>query len=164
MKYTVEIGGRAVVVEVDDGEVRVDGRPVDATLMGSGATRRLVRGRLSREFVATGTPLEDGQWRLLASGYKVDALVLDARTLAVRAGSRGRGPHLAGTLKAPMPGLVVRVLVKEGDEVETGRGLVVLEAMKMENELKAPGAGTVKTIHVAAGAKVERGSPLVELT
>jgi len=161
VKYTVEIGGRSIMVEVDGGDLRVDGRPVGAALMGAGVVRRLVRGRTSREFVAG--VLEDGRWRLLAGGYRLEPDVLDARAQAVRAGARGRGPRQAGTLTAPMPGLVVRVLVREGDEVEAGRGLVVLEAMKMENELKAPGAGTVRTVHVKPGAAVERGTPLVEL-
>jgi pyruvate carboxylase subunit B len=62
-----------------------------------------------------------------------------------------------------MPGLVVRVHVQEGDEVQAGQGLVVMEAMKMENELRAAAAGTVKRVHVAPGKAVEKGAILVEL-
>jgi biotin carboxyl carrier protein len=58
---------------------------------------------------------------------------------------------------------VVRVLVAEGDEVPAGKGMVVVEAMKMENELKSAGAGMVKKVHVAPGDRVEKGAPLVEL-
>jgi biotin carboxyl carrier protein len=61
-----------------------------------------------------------------------------------------------------MPGLVVRVLVEAGQEVEAGTGLVVLEAMKMENELKAPAGGTVSTVRSQAGEAVEKGQVLVE--
>jgi pyruvate carboxylase subunit B len=60
-----------------------------------------------------------------------------------------------------MPGLVVRLLVRPGQTVRTGEGLVVLEAMKMENELKAAGPGVVDRIEVAAGQVVEKGTPLV---
>jgi pyruvate carboxylase subunit B len=62
-----------------------------------------------------------------------------------------------------MPGLVVRVLVDTGQQVAAGTGLVVLEAMKMENELKAPAAGTVSLIRAEAGAAVEKGQVLVEI-
>lgn len=161
MKYTVEVAGRSVVVEVEGGTVLVDGRPVDARLEGTGAWRRLVRGRASRALVTTRGP--QGWW-LLSDGYRLEAAALDARELAVRAMGRGTGgAPVAATLAAPMPGLVVRVLVREGDAVRTGQGLIVLEAMKMENELKAAGGGTVARVHVTAGDKVERGTSLVTL-
>ena len=64
---------------------------------------------------------------------------------------------------APMPGLVLRVLVEPGDEVAEGQGVVVLEAMKMENELTAPAAGTVAAVHVAAGDAVAKNDLLVEV-
>jgi biotin carboxyl carrier protein len=62
-----------------------------------------------------------------------------------------------------MPGRIVKVLVRPGDRVEAGQGLVVVEAMKMENELRAQGRGVVEQIHVAAGDRVEKGAPLVTL-
>jgi biotin carboxyl carrier protein len=61
---------------------------------------------------------------------------------------------------APMPGKIVRVLVKEGDAVEEGQGLVVVEAMKMENELKSPKAGVVRELHAQEGQPVEAGAKL----
>ncbi len=66
-------------------------------------------------------------------------------------------------VKAPMPGLVVRVEVSEGQVVEVGEGLVVVEAMKMENELRASSRGVVEHIHVSAGQRVEKGAPLVTI-
>ena len=70
---------------------------------------------------------------------------------------------LAGpvSIAAPMPGRVVRVLVSAGDIVAARQGLIVIEAMKMENELRAPRAGTVKAVNVAPGAPVEAGSVVV---
>jgi len=64
---------------------------------------------------------------------------------------------------APMPGIILSIAVKEGDEVNAGDAILVLEAMKMENEIHAPRAGKVKKIHVSAGAEVQSGSELVEL-
>ena len=75
------------------------------------------------------------------------------------AGQKAGGPT---TLKAPMPGLVVRVAVEAGAKVEAGAPLVVLEAMKMENELRATSAGVVKGVKVKAGQAVEKGQVLVE--
>ena len=66
-------------------------------------------------------------------------------------------------VRAPMPGLVVRVLAEEGDEVDEGDGLLVLEAMKMENELCAPAAGTVTALHTEEGASADKGEVLVEI-
>jgi pyruvate carboxylase subunit B len=66
-------------------------------------------------------------------------------------------------LLAPMPGLVVRVNVKAGDTVEAGQGLIVMEAMKMENELRVQAAGRVKTVLVTPGSVVEKGALLIEL-
>ena len=66
-------------------------------------------------------------------------------------------------MRAPMPGLVVRVEVAVGQRVEVGAGLVVVEAMKMENELRAQRAGVVETVHVAAGQTVDKGASLITL-
>jgi biotin carboxyl carrier protein len=67
-------------------------------------------------------------------------------------------------LSAPMPGKVIRVLVSAGDAVEEGQGLVVVEAMKMQNEMKAAKAGTVSKVLAAAGATVTAGDPLIEIS
>lgn len=69
----------------------------------------------------------------------------------------------AGQLKAPMPGKILDMLVKPGDEVNQGQPVVILEAMKMENELKAPAAGIVKEIFASAGDSVEKNQPLIEI-
>ncbi|RMF95508.1 MAG: biotin/lipoyl-binding protein [Candidatus Schekmanbacteria bacterium] len=73
-----------------------------------------------------------------------------------KAGAQGKQ-----TLKAPMPGKVVKLLVKEGDEVEAGDGLIIIEAMKMENELKASVKGVVKEINAEEGKTVNAGEPII---
>jgi biotin carboxyl carrier protein len=164
VKYIVEIASQRFAVEVAEGTVRLEGRDVGAALGGrpGGVLRRLARGPTSRSFQA----LEGegrGTWRLTSEGQRLEALVLDPRARAVReAGSGGTAPH-AGTVRAPMPGKVLRVLVEVGHAVAQGQALVVVEAMKMENELKSPGAGMVDRVHVHPGDTVEKGAVLLEI-
>ena len=140
------------------GERRVE---VHAAPVGPRTVHLLADGQ-SR--VVTVERLEDGRFRATIAGRTVEGEVKDARALLMEKfglGAAAKGAER--TVKAPMPGLVVRVLVAVGDAVEAGQGLVVLEAMKMENELKAPAAGTVAAVHVEAGAAVGKNALLVEL-
>jgi biotin carboxyl carrier protein len=94
---------------------------------------------------------------------RMDGRLVAASVNGSRAGRSASGPHVEGdqTVVAPMPGRVVRVLVAPGDMVAARDGVVVVEAMKMENELRAPKAGRVKNVTVQAGAPVEAGRVLV---
>ena len=87
--------------------------------------------------------------------------VADERKLRMRQANRAATAEGKQLIKAPMPGKVVKILVKIGDEVQQGSGLVVVEAMKMENELKSPKAGKVTELLVKEGQAVEGGAPLV---
>lgn len=102
---------------------------------------------------------------VIARGHRFYAKVESERLRALNAALGSRGAASAeGVIASPMPGRVLKVLVAEGDEVEAGAAVVVVEAMKMENELGAPRAGKVKKIHVAPGQTVESGAKLVELS
>jgi biotin carboxyl carrier protein len=79
----------------------------------------------------------------------------------LRASGHGGGTHGRQEIAAPMPGKVVRVLVKVGDAVEEGQGVVVVEAMKMQNEMKSPKAGTVAEVRTRADATVSAGEVLI---
>ncbi|HEU5465893.1 MAG TPA: acetyl-CoA carboxylase biotin carboxyl carrier protein subunit [Gemmatimonadales bacterium] len=165
MKYFVRLAGRTMEVEVLGGAVRVDGETLDAHLAAVPGTplHHLLLGGDS--WTVSAQALEGmGQWALGAVGERVEVEAVDERTQAIRTltGKKG-GPSGGGVVKAPMPGLVVRVQVTEGQKVGPGTGLVVVEAMKMENELKATHPGIVKKVHVAPGAIVEKGAPLVTL-
>jgi len=165
MKYFVRLAGRTIEVEVLGGAVRVDGETLDAHLAAVPGTplHHLLLGGDS--WTVSAQALEGmGQWALGAVGERVEVEAVDERTQAIRTltGKKG-GPSGGGVVKAPMPGLVVRVQVTEGQKVGPGTGLVVVEAMKMENELKATHPGIVKKVHVAPGAIVEKGAPLVTL-
>ena len=165
MKYFVRLAGRTIEVEVLGGSVRVDGETLDAHLAAVPGTplHHLLLGGDS--WTVSAQALEGmGQWALGAVGERVEVEAVDERTQAIRTltGKKG-GPSGGGVVKAPMPGLVVRVQVTEGQKVGPGTGLVVVEAMKMENELKATHPGIIKKVHVAPGAIVEKGAPLVTL-
>jgi len=163
VKYFVAVGGRTVEVEVDGDRVTVGGQVLTATLSrvpGTPLRQLLVDGRSVALAV---DPVGRGRWALTRRGERWDAEVVDERTRHIRAltggGEGARGP---GVLRAPMPGLVVRVLAEAGQSVGQGAGLVVLEAMKMENELKAAAAGTVRGVRVKPGEAVEKGQVMVE--
>ena len=105
-----------------------------------------------------------GRYSLWVDGYRFETEALDERTRAIRdLSAASAGPVGPAPILAPMPGMIVRVSVKVGDTVEAGQGVVVMEAMKMENELRATAPGTVKSVEVTAGTAVEKGALLVSL-
>lgn len=164
MKYVVQAGDRAVEVEVDGDRVRIDGRELHArleTMPGSPLASLVLDGRRV-ELVLE--PAADGRMRVGRPGLPHELEVLDERTRHIRSlVSAAAGPARGGELRAPMPGLVVRVQAEPGAAVEAGTPLIVLEAMKMENQLKAPAAGVVGEVRVAEGQAVEKGEVLVTL-
>jgi pyruvate carboxylase subunit B len=167
MKYVVRIAGaqkpHEVIVVADavnvDGEfvvgrvAEVEGTPVRMVTIGDAVHRVVARRGASR-----------GDYTLWVDGHRFDVEALDERTSAIRELSKlsaaASGP---APLVAPMPGLIVRINAKAGDKVAQGQGLVVMEAMKMENELRASAAGTVKKVVVAPGTAVEKGTVLIEM-
>lgn len=165
MKYVVEVDGVRREVEVVGDEVRIDGEVVRAELTPVPDTpvSLLKVGDTVHRVVARRGDVR-GRYTLTIDGRTLAADALDERTRAIRdlaaASAAAAGP---APLVAPMPGLVVRVDVAAGDAVASGQPLVVMEAMKMENELRAPAAGTVTRVAVAPGTAVEKGTVLVEL-
>ena len=165
MRYIVQVGDERHEVEVAGDAVTVDGEATAARLVDvPGTPVRLVGlGDEVHRVVARRHPGR-GRYTLWVDGYRYEVEALDERTRTIRdlsaATAVAAGP---APLVAPMPGLVVRVAVAEGDEVAAGQGLVVMEAMKMENELRAPAAGRVKRVAVVPGTAVEKGAVLVEL-
>jgi pyruvate carboxylase subunit B len=163
MRYYVEVEGRTVVVEVAAEGVSVDGRPVRADLQrvqGTHVRSLLLDGASHRLVARRGAT---GGWQIHLRGRAYATEVVDERSRAIREmtgkGARHTGPR---PLKAPMPGLVVKVEVGEGDPVLPRQGLVIVEAMKMENELRAEVAGRVSRVRVQPGQTVEKDQVLVE--
>ena len=97
-------------------------------------------------------------------GKEFTVLIDDTRSMLLKKfstkASVGSGAHV---VRAPMPGLISRVAIQVGEEVTDGQGLLVLEAMKMENEIRATGRARVKAIHAEKGKVVEKGEPLITL-
>lgn len=163
MKYIVTVAGREVEVEVDGERVTVGGRTLAATLGRVSGTPLRQLSLDGRPETLVMQPSGRGQWGVGMRGEHWELEVVDERTRHIRTltggADRQRG---AGALRAPMPGLVVRVLVEPGQMVSRGGGVVVLEAMKMENELKAAADGKVKVVRIGTGEPVEKGQVLVE--
>ncbi|MEO7984948.1 MAG: biotin/lipoyl-containing protein [Gemmatimonadales bacterium] len=157
------IAGREIEVVVDGARVSVNGKPSEATLtvIPSTPLRQLsVNGRPSELELET---VGGGHWTVALGGERWEAEVVDERTRHIRSLTASAGAH-RGTppLKAPMPGLVLRVLVEPGQSVAAGTGAVVLEAMKMENELRATATAVISAVRVEPGQTVEKGQVLVE--
>ena len=137
---------------------------VDAELRSVPGTtlRHLLADGASHALVAEPTGGR-GIWEIYHAGERLRVSAVDERTRAIREMVGGaaarRGPR---PVRAPMPGMVVRIEVEPGQAVETGQGVAVIEAMKMENELRAEGAGVVMRVLVQAGQAVEKGAVLVE--
>jgi pyruvate carboxylase subunit B len=165
MKYIVTVNGRDHEVTIDGEGVRVGGERLSARLEEvEGTPIRLltVDGAQHRAIVRRGA--ERGRYTLWIGGFRYEVEALDERTRAIREMSgAAAAPSGPAPLRAPMPGLVVRVNVQQGDRVTAGQGLVVIEAMKMENELRSAGAGTVTAVRAQPGMAVEKGAVLVEL-
>jgi biotin carboxyl carrier protein len=163
-RLAVKVDGRERIVEIDDGAVRVDGQAVDIAVTGAEAGVFILR-RGSEQTIAQ----VDGRGGKLSVEIRRpgrDAVVLaaevtDARRSAIAAPDRPAGGGVPVTVRSPIPGRLIKLLVKAGDAVATGQTLVVLEAMKMENELGAPRAGRVAEVRCAEGAAVEAGQDLV---
>jgi len=167
VKYHVTVRSRTYVIDVDGGAVTVDGERLEAHWAAIPGTP-LIHLLLGRDSWTVACQQLDGRpprWALGAAGERFEVEVQDDRSRQIEAlTGQGRKAAAGGVLKAPMPGLVVRVEVSAGQVVEAGEALVVVEAMKMENELRASHRGTVEQIHVQAGDRVEKGAPLVTLS
>ena len=169
-RYSVKMGGKERIVEIDDlnGKLRasVDGveRTLEARLVepgvwslmdGAAQTVAQVDGTAPKLTIEIAPPGADP--------VVIPVEVAPARSPALAAlASRSEATAgAASALRSPMPGRVVKILVKVGDRVAAGQAAVVVEAMKMENELRAGRAGTVKELRCAEGAAVEAGQDLV---
>jgi len=154
----------------------VDGRPIGArlevgeggraTLHGEGDQRRLTYADLpAGEAGSSWSGVR--RFEIVVDGWRFVATVEPAARAALRERARrsaaGTAVHHPGVVRAPIPGRIVAVHVAAGEQVEAGRALVSLEAMKMENAVRAPRPGTISRVAVAAGGTVELGDTLVEL-
>lgn len=164
MIYEVTIAGKSYRVELQRSargwQCKLDGRelPVDVTAAQSGVLSLLLNGRsyeVKQEIAGTDSNIVVGNERFAVS-------LRDPRSFRSRR-SAGGGDQGVKKINAPMPGKIVRLLAAEGSAVQAGQSVIVIEAMKMQNELKAPKTGVVKKIIVAEGAAVDAGQTLAEV-
>ncbi len=162
MKFEVRISGKTRIVELERNSeswrISLDGRLVEADVV------EIVPNIISillygHSYEVRITPSPDGTLKLQSSLQEFTAEVVDPRAWR---GRRHGALEIEGRqqLVAPMPGKVVRLLVKAGDRVQAGQGLLVVEAMKMQNEIRSPKSGTVERLLVQEGQPVNAGEVL----
>jgi len=168
------VGGRARRVDARGTDVVLDGRRMHVDAARLGDAWSLVIGpadvgvgcRYGHSYEVSVAELPSGGMVVHVNGRPIAVSTLATARYGGRTSARPGGAAEAGAsgphrVVAPMPGRIAKVLVKVGDEVTARQGLVVVEAMKMENELRSPGAGTVTDVRVTEGARVEALALLV---
>lgn len=150
-----EGSGPSVMVTVGERRITVDRRVITPT-----SSSLLIDGS---QFEVSVRATGESTYRVASAGSEAEMEVLDPLADLAKSAHRGLEQGGAHVVRAYMPGRVVTLLVEEGDEVEAGQGILVLEAMKMENEIQAEHAGTINRIMVEAGQPVDGGQALCEL-
>ncbi|HMU93571.1 MAG TPA: biotin/lipoyl-binding protein [Anaerolineales bacterium] len=164
MKYITTVDDQQFEIEVvDERHIRIGGRLLQVdfeSVSGQPVFSLLLDGHSYESFVYQG----EEDWDVLLRGRQYQVKVEDEREKRLRAAAGG-GIAEGGEfhLKAPMPGLVVAILVEEGQDVKKGQVLLILESMKMQNELKAPRDGTIGRIRVKAGESVEQKQAMLSV-
>jgi len=164
MKYITTVENRDFIIEiVDEHHLIVDGKQYTVdfeSVSGQPVYSLIADGKSHEAYVAAG----EDHWQVLLRGHLFPVTVVDEREKRLRSAAGG-GVAETGeyNLKAPMPGLVVAIPVEEGQEVKKGQVLVILESMKMQNELKSPRDGRVQRIKAKAGESVEQKQTLLSL-
>lgn len=162
MKYHARVDNQTYLIDIDeDSNLVVDGEVVQANLLQVGplGLYSLLMDNESCELV-----VEEQRfgYRVTLGSNTYDVQVTDERTLRLNAGrSQLTTPSGERFIKAPIPGLIVKIMVQEGDEIAANQPVLILEAMKMENELRAQRDGVVKEILIETGISVEQGAELI---
>ena len=164
MKYITTVEDKQYLVEIiDEKHVSVDGKVYNIdfeSVSGQPVFSLIVDGKSHEAYVQEG----DENWQVLMRGRLYPVKVEDEREKRLRSAAGG-GVAETGEfhLRAPMPGLVVTILVGEGQEIKKGQVLLILESMKMQNELKSPRDGIIGRIRVKAGETVEQKQALLSV-
>ncbi len=175
-KFMVRVGEREFEVAKDDADSwQINGQSTKLEIIdqGNGSYLIIQEGKVYRIYYPPAdknSNSPDGissprQFHLKLNGRPCVVSVVDERSRLLQSVLRNIShSESAITIRAPMPGLIVKIEVSEGDSIPSGKGLLVLEAMKMENEIKAPKPSRVQKIHVAPRQPVDKGDPLVTLS
>lgn len=164
MKYVTTIDNQQFDIEVvDEHRIRIGDRLLQVdfeSVSGQPVFSLILDGKSFEAFVYQG----EQDWDVLLRGRQYQVKVEDEREKRLKAAGGG-GVVEGGEfhLKAPMPGLIVAVLIEEGQEAKKGQVLLILESMKMQNELKAPRDGVISRLRVKAGESVEQKQSLLSM-
>jgi pyruvate carboxylase subunit B len=167
MKYQVQINDKVIDLEIKNHQPHLkiyhEGKPVDFDFQKLQANfySLILEGKQHRIWLE---PLKNGDYKIFINHYSFKAVVEDERQ-RLRKAFRSTQTDKSGVIQvhAPMPGLVTQVGVEPNQSVNSGEGLVIIEAMKMENEIKSPGEGKISKIFVKQGDAIEKGVLLVEI-
>ena len=163
MKYFAAVNGQEYEIEIDNDRVLVDGEAIDVDVSQIGAPElySILLDGASYEVLVEEKRQE---YAVTLAGQQFHVQVEDERSRRLNAGRKGPLiPSGELVVKAPIPGLVVKVLVQEGDDIPEDHPLIILEAMKMENEIRSLRAGVVRSLNVSTGQRVEQGAALLVL-
>lgn len=166
MKYQASGKQNTIILEKKQDSYFFVERPLEVVVHGT-EKDELILGIQNKVFkVRMESVSEDGQnFSALINGKRSGVLLKNETDLLLeKMGLSGKSSSGSGKVKAPMPGLIVKVLVSVGDRVEKDQVLLNFEAMKMENQLKSPASGEIKDLKVKLGDKVEKGQVLVEIS
>ena len=161
-EYVVTINGSKKLVNIiNEYEASVDGKVVDYSLESLNYSTYLLR--INNNFYEISSKKIDvDEYLLLVKGKKINTItrteLQERATKLVEDAKASSNHHL--DIKAPMPGMVLKIKKNAGDEIDSGDSILILEAMKMENDLKAPSSGKIKEIYVSEGSAVEKGDNL----
>lgn len=164
MKYITTVNGDKYEIDIDqEDRITVDSKTYETDvqfLSDSGVLSLLLNNHSVEAIVEQ----REDSWEVLIHGELYTVLVQDERAFRL-AKERGSSFEVSGDaiIKSPMPGLIIDILVDVGQSVKKGEQIVVLESMKMENELRSPRDGVVSHIYVSPGAGVEKGQALVTI-
>lgn len=163
MKYFAAVNGHEYEIEIENDQVLVNGEAIDVNVSQIGVPELysiLLDGASYEVLVEE----QRQEYAVTLAGQQFHVQVEDERTRRLNAGRKGPLiPSGELVVKAPIPGLVVKVLVQEGDDIPEDHPLIILEAMKMENEIRSLRAGIVRSVEVTAGQRVEQGAALLVL-
>jgi biotin carboxyl carrier protein len=164
MKYITSVNDQQYTIEIDqEDRITVNGESYDVDFhqLSEGGILSLLLNNRSLEAIVEE---RNGAWEVLIRGELYGVQVQDERAYRL-AKARGITAEVTGEapVKSPMPGLIIAVPVEEGQVVKKGDQIIILESMKMENELRSPRDGVVKRLHVEPGASVEKDQLLATI-
>jgi biotin carboxyl carrier protein len=163
MKYITTIDDKEFSFEIiDEKHININGKILEVdfnSVNGQPVYSLIIDGKSHEGYVYP----DEGNWQVLLRGRLYQASVEDEREKRMRAAGVGKPDEGEFHLKAPMPGLVISIPVAEGEPVQKGQVLLILESMKMQNELKSPKDGTIHRIRIKAGETVEQKQALLSV-